>query len=227
MNTDSINAKIHQGRNVRFFRNAKNMKQEDFAERIGVRQPVVTKIERQRIIDEQMLLKCAEVLDIPVETIKEFEPEQMFDSFTYHIDKVQNTNGAISISRDGTTPTNHNYPLEKIMELNQKNAELYERLLQAEKEKIAFLEKMLAERVHWNETLYHQLRHIEDMANIHFIRQKELNGLGDAIYHARFHCGDEAFAVLLGDTVINSIILFEEFLRKTIKEIDDNSLKKI
>ena len=57
-----------------------------------------------------------------------------------------------------------------------------------------------------DETLYHQLRHIEDMANIHFIRQKELNGLGDAIYHARFHCGNEAFAVLLGDTVINSII---------------------
>ena len=57
-----------------------------------------------------------------------------------------------------------------------------------------------------DETLYHQLRHIEDMANIHFIRQKELNGLGDAIYHARFHCGKEPFAVLLGDTIINSII---------------------
>jgi len=57
-----------------------------------------------------------------------------------------------------------------------------------------------------DEILYHQLRQIEDMANIHFIRQKELNGLGDAIYHARFHCGDEAFAVLLGDTIINSII---------------------
>jgi len=57
-----------------------------------------------------------------------------------------------------------------------------------------------------DESLYHQLRHIEDMANIHFIRQKELNGLGDAIYHARFHCGNEPFAVLLGDTVINSII---------------------
>ena len=57
-----------------------------------------------------------------------------------------------------------------------------------------------------DETLYHQLRHIEDMANIHFIRQKELNGLGDAIYHARFHCGNEAFAVLLGDSVINSVI---------------------
>ena len=44
------------------------------------------------------------------------------------------------------------------------------------------------------------------MANIHFIRQKELNGLGDAIYHARFHCSNEPFAVLLGDTIIDSVI---------------------
>lgn len=57
-----------------------------------------------------------------------------------------------------------------------------------------------------DEALYTQLRHIESMANIHFIRQKELNGLGDAIYHARFHCGNEPFAVLLGDTIIDSVI---------------------
>lgn len=57
-----------------------------------------------------------------------------------------------------------------------------------------------------DEALYTQLRHIENMANIHFIRQKELNGLGDAIYHARFHCGHEPFAVLLGDTIIDSLI---------------------
>jgi UTP--glucose-1-phosphate uridylyltransferase len=57
-----------------------------------------------------------------------------------------------------------------------------------------------------DEAIYTQLRHIEDMANIHFIRQKELNGLGDAIYHARFHCGNEPFAVLLGDTIIDSVI---------------------
>lgn len=56
------------------------------------------------------------------------------------------------------------------------------------------------------ETLYNQLRHIENMANIHFIRQKELNGLGDAIYYARFHCGNEPFAVLLGDTILGSVI---------------------
>lgn len=57
-----------------------------------------------------------------------------------------------------------------------------------------------------DEALYNQIRHIEDMANIHFIRQKELKGLGDAIYHAKNHCGNEPFAVLLGDTIIDSVI---------------------
>jgi len=57
-----------------------------------------------------------------------------------------------------------------------------------------------------DEALYTQLKHIESMANIHYVRQKELNGLGDAIYHARFHCAHEPFAVLLGDTVIDSVI---------------------
>ncbi|MBN2010746.1 UTP--glucose-1-phosphate uridylyltransferase GalU [candidate division KSB1 bacterium] len=54
--------------------------------------------------------------------------------------------------------------------------------------------------------LYNEVRRISDMANIHFIRQKELNGLGDAIYYARLHTGDEPFAVLLGDTIIDSVI---------------------
>lgn len=47
---------------------------------------------------------------------------------------------------------------------------------------------------------------IGDMANIHFIRQKQLRGLGDAIYYARQHTGEEPFAVLLGDTVVDSVI---------------------
>ena len=51
-----------------------------------------------------------------------------------------------------------------------------------------------------------EIRRISDMAHIHFIRQKELRGLGDAIYHARLHTGNEPFAVLLGDTIINSVI---------------------
>ncbi len=53
---------------------------------------------------------------------------------------------------------------------------------------------------------YHETRRIGDMANIHFIRQKETNGLGDAIKYAQQHVGNEPFALLLGDTVIDSVI---------------------
>jgi len=48
------------------------------------------------------------------------------------------------------------------------------------------------------------LRRISNLANIHFVWQKELNGLGDAISYARNHVGDEPFAVLLGDTLVQS-----------------------
>ncbi|TFG97382.1 MAG: UTP--glucose-1-phosphate uridylyltransferase GalU [Calditrichales bacterium] len=53
---------------------------------------------------------------------------------------------------------------------------------------------------------YHEIRRIGDMANIHYIRQKEPNGLGDAIRYARQHVGDEPFALMLGDSVIDSVI---------------------
>lgn len=47
-----------------------------------------------------------------------------------------------------------------------------------------------------------QIKQITNLANVHFIWQKELNGLGDAISYARYHVGNEPFAVLLGDTLI-------------------------
>lgn len=49
-----------------------------------------------------------------------------------------------------------------------------------------------------------QIRRISEIANIHFIWQKEMRGLGDAILHAKYHVNDEPFAVLLGDTVIKA-----------------------
>jgi len=48
------------------------------------------------------------------------------------------------------------------------------------------------------------IKKISNLADIHFVWQKELKGLGDAIYCARHHVNDEPFAVLLGDTVIDS-----------------------
>jgi len=48
------------------------------------------------------------------------------------------------------------------------------------------------------------MRRISELADIHFVWQKELKGLGDAIYCARHHVQGEPFAVLLGDTLIDS-----------------------
>ena len=50
------------------------------------------------------------------------------------------------------------------------------------------------------------IQKISKLANIHFVWQKELNGLGDAISYARQHVGAEPFAVLLGDTIVKSKI---------------------
>lgn len=52
------------------------------------------------------------------------------------------------------------------------------------------------------EELFEQLRAISDLANITFIRQKEMKGLGHAVYCAKSFVGDEPFAVLYGDDVI-------------------------
>jgi len=65
------------------------------------------------------------------------------------------------------------------------------------------LEARLLEK---EDKMYDEIMHLSDMANIHFVRQKEINGLGDAITYARHHTGNQPFAVLLGDTIINSVI---------------------
>lgn len=48
------------------------------------------------------------------------------------------------------------------------------------------------------------VRDISDMVDIHYIRQKEPKGLGHAIHCARTFVGNEPFAVLLGDDVVDS-----------------------
>ena len=49
-----------------------------------------------------------------------------------------------------------------------------------------------------------ELKKIDGLADIHFIRQKEALGLGHAVLCAKKHIGNEPFAVLLGDDLILS-----------------------
>ena len=48
------------------------------------------------------------------------------------------------------------------------------------------------------------VRSISDMVDIHYIRQKEPRGLGHAIHCAKSFVGNEPFAVMLGDDVVDS-----------------------
>lgn len=49
-----------------------------------------------------------------------------------------------------------------------------------------------------------EIEEISNMANIHYIRQKEARGLGHAILCAEKHVGQEPFVVLLGDDIVFS-----------------------
>lgn len=66
------------------------------------------------------------------------------------------------------------------------------------------LEMLLREKK--DEKLLEKVIAISEMADIHYIRQKETKGLGHAIYCARKFIGNEPFAVLLGDDIITSSV---------------------
>lgn len=66
------------------------------------------------------------------------------------------------------------------------------------------LEELLTKKGKWNDL--EEIREISNLANIHYIRQKEAKGLGDAIYCAHRFIGDEPFAVLLGDIILQAEI---------------------
>lgn len=52
--------------------------------------------------------------------------------------------------------------------------------------------------------LLEMVQGISNLVNIHYVRQKEPKGLGHAIYSARRFIGNEPFAVLLGDDIVES-----------------------
>lgn len=84
--------------------------------------------------------------------------------------------------------------------------------------------------------LLNELRDISSLADIHYIRQKEPMGLGDAILKAEKHVGDEPFAVLLGDDIIRSdepslkelINLYDKYhtIILALEEVNHSDIKK-
>lgn len=123
----------HIGRKISKIRELRGMKQEALAMAIGVSQQTISNIENSEEVEEEVLLKIAEALEVTTEGIKNFTEEAVFNIInnTYH--NTSSDNSTLIASSVNYQPTFNT--IEKIVEL-------YERLVQAEKDKVALLEQM-------------------------------------------------------------------------------------
>jgi transcriptional regulator with XRE-family HTH domain len=125
----------HIGRKISRIRELKDMKQEALAQALGINQQSVSAMENSETIDDKKLAEVAKALGVSVEAIKNFTEENMINYFNSFYDNSTSTgiNGMFN-------PTHCTFnPLDKVIEL-------YERMVQAEKEKVEYLEKLLKEK---------------------------------------------------------------------------------
>lgn len=126
----------HIGRNISRIRELREMKQEALAMAIGVSQQTISTIENSETVDEDKLAQIATALGVSAEAIKNFNEEAVITYFNNFHDH--------SINNGQFSPHNCTFnPLDKLIEAHEENKQLYERLLQAEKDKIAYLEQLL------------------------------------------------------------------------------------
>jgi len=116
------------------------IKQETLALELGDdwTQKKISLLEAKEVIEPGLLEQVAKVLKVPADAIKNFDENAAIQiiSNTFHDHSILN---GINYN-----PTFN--PIEKWMELLEENKKLYERLLQAEKEKVVILEKMLEKK---------------------------------------------------------------------------------
>lgn len=125
----------HIGRNISRIRELRGMKQEALAFAIGVTQQTVSNIEGSETIEEEKLDAIAEVLGVSAEAIKNYSDEAVFNIIG---NTVNNHDNAALFQYHPTFS-----PIDKLIESYEENKKLYERLVQAEKDKNEYLEKLL------------------------------------------------------------------------------------
>ena len=128
----------HIGRKISRIRELRDMKQEALAQALGTNQQAISILENSETIDEDKLIAIAKALGVTAEAIKNFSEEGVINYFnTFNDTKDSNVNFGNHCTFN---------PLDKLMETVEENKKLYERLLQAEKDKIEYLEKLLKGR---------------------------------------------------------------------------------
>jgi transcriptional regulator with XRE-family HTH domain len=120
----------HIGRNISRIRELRGMKQEALAIAMGVSQQTISNMENSESIEDEKLLEVANALGVTAEAISNFSDEAVFNYFSNFYDS--------STGQVNNNNCNFN-PLDKVVEL-------YERLVQAEKDKVAYLEKLFKDK---------------------------------------------------------------------------------
>ena len=126
---ETITKPKHIGRNISRIRELRGLKQEALAAAIGVSQQTISNIEKSETVEEDKLNEIAKELGVSVEAIKNFSDEGVINYFNTFNESVNNSNF-------GHYNTCYFNPIDKVVEL-------YERLVQSEKDKVAYLEKLL------------------------------------------------------------------------------------
>ncbi len=123
-----METKPHIGRKISRIRELRGMKQEALAQALGVSQQAVSNLENSEKVDDARLEEVAKALGVSAEAIKNFNDETVLNI-------ISNTFNDSAMLNAVNHQPNFN-PLDKVVEL-------YERLVQAEKDKVAYLERLL------------------------------------------------------------------------------------
>ncbi|MEP6806809.1 MAG: helix-turn-helix transcriptional regulator [Flavobacterium sp.] len=129
--------KIHQGRNVKRFREMLGIKQEALAFDLGNEwnQKKISMLEQKDVIEDKLLKQISTSLKIPVEAFQNFDEEQV-------VNVIANTfgNNGIGYQRNDNPTFN---PVEQVLKMHEEKIALYERMLKEKDEMMARLEKLI------------------------------------------------------------------------------------
>jgi transcriptional regulator with XRE-family HTH domain len=127
------NSKIHEGRNLKRFREMMSVKQDALAFELGEdwNQQKISLLEQKEKIDSDILEQVAAILKIPAEAIRNFDEEKAVNIISNTFD-----NGSAIYQ------TNNN-PIDKLMQLHEEKIALYERMLREKDEMMGRLERLI------------------------------------------------------------------------------------
>ncbi|MEN2399122.1 XRE family transcriptional regulator [Flavobacterium sp. MC2016-06] len=131
--------KIHQGRNVKRFREMLGIKQEALAYDLGNdwNQKKISILEQKDVIEDNLLKQISNSLKIPVEAFQNFDEEQAVNIISNTFD-----NGSILYGYQRNDNCTF-HPIDQLLKLHEEKIALYERMLKEKDEMMARLEKLI------------------------------------------------------------------------------------